>query len=90
LHGGNANKSDKIKMLFQLVWHLGSLLHLASDEAAARIALGPLCSFAAPARCIHLHMMQLRAIARSIFASYPLEHGKLIRADYFGACQLAP
>ena len=65
-------------------------LHLASDEAAVRIALGPLCGFAAPARCIHLHMMQLRAIARSIFASYPLEHGKLIRTDYFGACQLAP
>ena len=45
------------------IW-LGSLLHLSSDEAAARIALGPLCGFAASARCSSVYAMWLRPGAR--------------------------
>jgi hypothetical protein len=53
-------------------------LHLiASDEAAARIALGPLSCLAAFARCSSIHVMQLRSNARCSSASNPFEQKKL-------------
>ena len=60
-----------------------SLHLLASDEAAARIALGPLGCSAAFARCGSFHAMQLRSNARCSSASNP----RSSKRNSHSACQ---